>query len=257
MQLDDWAILFLQSAGFVSRDDVQSLYLMQIKNQVREIKQALDQITTKEIYAAFTAIEDALLSSHQSSKDIRLKFAEENLLKNAELNSGGTTAGVRNEEFIAWANHGLAYVTILRGDNILTIRHVLRSYIAEPRLSRASLTPGVYESFFKPRCQPIFDDFRMKDQAVQSDSFDTRVWLEKAGWAATGFGAALAASMLTPGAAYPAWKMTTQHGFKSAGDLDRHRRNARAQLKIEEEAAVDNHCQGLAKEFMTQMTVPG
>jgi len=41
------------------------------------------------------------------------------------------------------------------------------------------------------------------------------------------------------------------------GDLDRHRRNACAQLKIEEEAAVDNRCQDLAKEFIGQMNVRG
>lgn len=135
-----------------------------IDNNLNILNAKSDQVITKEIKSAFDAINDALYSNNNLSRENRLKFAEVFLLKNTRLNPTLETEGRGNNIWIAFSNFGLSYICFLRNDQRLAARHLLKVFVDAPRMARKELAKDIFESIFEPNCRDINFDIERRKQ---------------------------------------------------------------------------------------------
>lgn len=161
--IDPLTLISIPITGFNIYNKLNSQFeLNKIKKSISSIDNDLnmlhaksDQIIIREIKSAFDAINDALNSNNKLTRETRLKFAEEFLLKNTRLNPALETEGRGNHIWIALSNFGLAYICYLRYDQRLAARHLLKVFVDAPRMARKELAKDVFESIFEPNCRDI------------------------------------------------------------------------------------------------------
>ncbi|EFL52319.1 hypothetical protein DesfrDRAFT_0808 [Solidesulfovibrio fructosivorans JJ]] len=140
-------------------------------NEIKHIKKSLDQLILREMGAAFEAIGDAITAQNNETKEVRLRFAEDNLLKNTSLDPSLKTGDVTNKYLMARANHGLAYICALRNDFITASKHLLRIFIISPRDARENILPELYKQEFFPKCTNIIEWYDAELRALEEDSW--------------------------------------------------------------------------------------
>jgi hypothetical protein len=132
-------------------------HISDLRNRLDRVERKQDQLILRELRASFAAIQDAIATSNPETRRIRMEFAEENLLKNTELDPGLKAGGIENSVHMARAHHALFLVACLRPDELLAARHLRRAFEANPRIARLQLFPDVYTTHFVPHCRDIED----------------------------------------------------------------------------------------------------
>ncbi len=66
----------LRAAGMIAKK------MDALADKLDQVASKQDQLISREIKAAYSALQDALLTSNPTTRDRRLAFAEDNLLKN-------------------------------------------------------------------------------------------------------------------------------------------------------------------------------
>ena len=136
------------------------------KNQsyIKSILEKVDQIFLRDISSAFDAINDATLTNNEAARERRLNYAEEQLLRCTGLNidSKNNIGKYSPAYWVALSHFGLFTVSKLRGDKILAVRHVLKTYLAEPKIARTNHFPGVYRRLFLPKCIDVDNWYNAK-----------------------------------------------------------------------------------------------
>ena len=155
--------------------------LVEQTKAIVEISRKFDQLITREIHAGLGAISDAASSSNDETKHIRLRFAEEQLLKNTQLDPKLETAGKRNGYWMAQAHQGLMNICLLRGDSKIANKHLLSIFECDPHLARTKLAPEVWKQIFEPECQQVYDWYKKEREKIENDPYKGRVTLRKAG----------------------------------------------------------------------------
>jgi hypothetical protein len=155
--------------------------LVEQTKAIVEISQKFDQLITREIHGGLDAINDAASSSNDETKHIRLRFAEEQLLKNTQLDPKLETAGKRNGYWMAQSHQGLMNICLLRDDGKIANKHLLSMFECDPHLARTKLAPEVWKQIFEPECQQIYDWYKKEQEKIANDPFKGRVTLRKAG----------------------------------------------------------------------------
>ena len=150
-----FASQLLEVANLIA-DDVEQKHDA-IKQQLNTIQAALDQLITREIKGGYEALANANISSHPTTKEKYLSFAEDCFLKNTSLDPQLQTNGKMNGYFIALAYYGLAILTAERGDLLLSARHLIRVFEFDPRSARTQLAPKVFEQYFKCHCSRAYE----------------------------------------------------------------------------------------------------
>jgi hypothetical protein len=143
------------------------------------LSQKLDQLITREIHSGFSAIEDATSTVNEETRQIRLRFAEEQLLKNTHLDSNLQTGGRKNNYWMAHSHHGLMNICLIRGDDKIAHKHLLSIFECDPRLARTILAPEIWEKVFQPECKNIYDWFEKEQEEIKASKYAGQVALEK------------------------------------------------------------------------------
>lgn len=152
--------------------------LTMIEKNISVMLKKQDQLVTREIKAAFDAINDLLISNSEETIKQRLIFAENNLLKNTRLNTELTTEEKSNKYWISLSNIGLSFVCGLRNDIVIGVRHILKSFEANPQIAR-EIFPEFYNIVFKRKIlyqESKWEKWRIKWKEKAMDRF-----LDKAG----------------------------------------------------------------------------
>ncbi|QUS60960.1 hypothetical protein [Synechocystis sp. PCC 7338] len=126
-----------------------------INSKLTLICEKIDQLVLADVYSAFSAIQDALTTDNEKTRNIRLIFAEEKLLKTTGLDINLVTGDYKNIFLISLSHYGLAFICSLRRDTITSARHALRAFLYDTRTTRNELTPELYLKLFKNQCDYI------------------------------------------------------------------------------------------------------
>ena len=199
----------------------------EILGRLNTIQSTLDQLILREIKSAYEAISDALVTNNEQTKNVRLNYAEESLLKNTSLDPALKTGEFYNAYLMALAHYGLAFVCVLRKDNQIAAKHLLRTYKFDPNISRTKLTPILFEEIFKPKC---------------SNAAAVTSWV---GMVAVGFAvpAARGAAMQANNVAGKLWNSSTPEHYR-IGDME--------DLEKELELKLDDRCREIALDFLSE-----
>ncbi len=234
-----------------------------MKNSISSINRKLDllnaksdQMITREIKSAFDAIDDALESSNKETREIRLKYSEECLLKNTRLDPSLPTEGRQNNEWIALANFGLAYICIMRQDQELAAKHLLRTFLYDPRAARTELLSDIYSAIFKPKCNDLFQWHKEECSKVDNKDFNIEIFLDKtvaAGAGCVAIGAAvIGSSPYLRGLSYFSSRNMGDWAQKkwNTSTSENKRRVAKIGLSIELESKIDIRCKSIAESLI-------
>jgi hypothetical protein len=172
---------------FGVEEDTTGRKLKDIDHKVERVLEKLkaqdskiDQLITREIKSAFKAIQDACISNNEETKKLRLKFAEEQLLKNTMLDVSQSTEGQSNNYWMAVCHYGLTLLCVVRGDHEISERHAASVFQHAPREAREKLLPEVWEIVFQPKCHEIYQWYEEKKQDLLNQDFSSDVSLAKA-----------------------------------------------------------------------------
>jgi len=231
--------------------------ISQINSKLDALNEKIDQMITRELKSAFDAIDDALESSNKETKEIRLRYAEEHLLKNTRINPSLSSEGRENYKWIALANFGLAYICIMRHDHKIAARHFLRTFLYDPHIARTELLPDIYTAVFEPKCSEIFQWQKEQYLKIDNNNFNIDVYLGKTlaiGAGITAFGVLAGGTLIkvpTPHVArnIEQWAERTWN----EATIDNNRRYAKDQLNIELELKLDEKCKNIAESLIKEM----
>lgn len=226
------------------------------------LSQKIDQLITREIHAGLSAIQDATSTTNEETKQIRLRFAEEQLLKNTQLDFKLETGGKKNGYWMAQSHLGLVNICLVREDSKIAHKHLLSIFVCDPRLARTKLAPEIWKKIFKPECKKVYDWFDEENEKINNSPFKARVALRKAGAVAkfAGIGGMVALSWWfsrgKPGGGMPVGaprtlNLATQELSDDWEDAtpERYRQNAFEKLKIELENKIDER----SREYALQL----
>jgi hypothetical protein len=143
------------------------------------LSKKIDQIILRDIYSAFGAIKDATSTLNEETKQIRLKFAEESLLRNTGLDPSIETGGYSNSHWMAQSHHGLMQICSLRRDSKIAVKHLLNTYICDPRDARKTLSPEIFVKVFQPMCKEIYKWEEEQITEINKSSFSKNIILRK------------------------------------------------------------------------------
>ena len=224
----------------------------EILGRLNTIQSTLDQLILREIKSAYEAISDALVTNNEQTKNVRLNYAEESLLKNTSLDPALKTGEFYNAYLMALAHYGLAFVCVLRKDNQIAAKHLLRTYKFDPNISRTKLTPILFEEIFKPKCSNVFEWYDKRALEISRNDCSLRVMAGKAaavtswvGMVAVGFAvpAARGAAMQANNVAGKLWNSSTPEHYR-IGDME--------DLEKELELKLDDRCREIALDFLSE-----
>jgi len=229
--------------------------LSEINSKIDNVLAMQDQQILSQLKSAYDAINDAVNATNLETISKRLSYAEDKLLSNTRLDLSLTTADYPNAHWVALANYGLAFVCNLRDDQITQATHIFRMYEADPRFSRAQLSPELYKKFFKPKCKNVFKWKKLKTAEINRSGFTGRVFLQKAG------GVAIMASSLVGGVLLSAWNqgagaVMAKTGAKGGQEIwnkatpEKYRQEALIDLQEQVELTLDECCKKIARKFL-------
>jgi hypothetical protein len=235
-----------------AKEDALSKRLDAIESALDRLARKADQLILREIKAAYEAIRVALTTDCDETREARLRFAEEHLLKNTSLDPSLETAGQPNAHWMALAHHGLALICARRDDQATAARHLLEMFVAAPREARRSLAPRLFTRCLKPRCGSAYRWHKKAVRQLQQQGFGGRTFLGKAKAAITligGGGAGVATRQLGV-----AQKAVAESGRQWAEATPEHYRAlAREELDRELEARVDELCRRAARKLLATL----
>jgi hypothetical protein len=227
------------------------------------LSQKVDQLITREIYAGLSAIKDATSTTNEETKQIRLRFAEEQLLRNTQLDFKLETGGKKNGYWMAQSHQGLMNICLARGDSKIAHKHLLSIFECDPHLARTKLAPEIWGKIFKPECKKVYDWFNEEHEKINNNPFRGRVALRKAGAVAkfAGQGGMVAITWWfnkgKPGGGMPigaprALNQAAQHLSEDWEDAtpERYRQIAFEKLSIELENKIDERCREYALQLI-------
>lgn len=143
------------------------------------LSQKIDQLVTREIYAGFSSIKDAIDTTNAETKQLRLRFAEEQLLKNTHLDPELKTGSRKNSYWMAQSHYGLMNICLIREDSKIAYKHLLSIFRYDPRLARTKLIPEIWEKIFKPECKEIYNWFDEESKKIENNKYTVRVALDR------------------------------------------------------------------------------
>lgn len=224
------------------------------------LSQKIDQLITREIHAGLNAIKDATSTTNEETKKIRLRFAEEQLLKNTQLDPRLATGGKKNGYWMAQSHQGLMNICLVRGDNKIAHKHLLSAFECDPRLAR---TKFVWKKIFEPECRKVYEWFDEEEEKINNNPFKGRVALRKAGAVAkfAGKGGMVAVSWWLnkgkPGGRMPvgAPQVLNQAQQELSEDWEeatpeKYRQMALEKLSVELENKIDERCREYALQLI-------
>ena len=224
----------------------------EIVNTLNKIESKLDQMISREIKSSYDAISDALVTNNEITKSKRLDFAEDNLLKNTNLDPALKTGNIENIHLIALAHYGLAFVCTLRGDSAIAARHLLHIYEIAPSIARKELVPLIYENVLKDECSSIFGWYKEREREIGSDKFKLRTSIKKVGAVSIGVvGTALGVVPFLVGKTSIVYSSIEKaKTVWSDATPEEYRKSAQEDLRDELDKKLDNRCQEVAKELL-------
>ncbi len=230
---------------------IESSKRNEIIGRLNAIQSTLDQLILREIKSAYEAISDALVTTSEQTKNVRLNYAEESLLKNTNLDPTLKTGDFHNNYLMALANYGLAFVCMLRNDEQIAAKHLLRSYKFDPRTARTILTPSLYEDVFKPKCSDVFKWYTERTLEISQNECSFRViggktmavalWVGGVGYALAAKQGAAARAVHTEAAKI--WDNSNPAHYR-IGDME--------DLVLELEIKLDDRCREIALDFLSE-----
>jgi hypothetical protein len=153
----------------------------QIDLKLSELIAKSDQLITREIKASYEAIYDALLTASVQTKETRLLFAEENLLRNTKLNTYLQTENINNNYWICLSHIGLAIICSLRNDKLISCRHILHAFEMD-RMTSMGIFPKFYEEIYRKEVEKRTEEWKVnKIKEIQNKDYSTDEFLGKAG----------------------------------------------------------------------------
>jgi hypothetical protein len=170
--------------------------LSAIDKHLSELIKKQDQMITREIKSAFDSINDAISTENEKTREKRLDFAEDNLLKNTRLDINLQTDEKPNGYWICLANFGLSFVCGIRNDAIIGIKHLIKSFEADATLAR-EIYPDFFATVLEKRTNEI--DKKWYDanfKTINEKDYSMDVFWKKAGAILTGAGAVVGAILL-------------------------------------------------------------
>ncbi len=144
-------------------------HLNSLSNELDSLKRQGDQLIIREILGAYDAIEDAIKSKNAETISSRLRFAEESLLRNTNLDPELTTLGQKNSLWMIYSHLGLAFVAGLREDAHIAVSHLLRIFIIDPRTARQKLIKEFYCEYFEPTFSATNETYQAKLAALDEE----------------------------------------------------------------------------------------
>jgi hypothetical protein len=262
--MDIVTLQLILKAGKLSLDAIKKEAMVK---QLNILIQKSDQLISREIKAAYEALDDALITSNIKTREIRLNFCEENLLKNTNLDPGLTTGGFSNKYWMALAHNGLAFVCTLREDSNLAAKHLIKIYECDPRLARQKLLPELYVQLFQPQCKNVFDWHEKELKSINESNFVPMNALVKTGAVAIAIGSIVAGFSLALNTRNGfsssqnsfAGSRIAQGGFKIAeevwknsNNIESFRQDARNKLYKQLEDKLDERCQEIARSLLSE-----
>ncbi|GAQ84179.1 Hypothetical [Klebsormidium nitens] len=129
----------------------------QLRQGLSSLLQLAEQDVLRDLNSGLAALEDSIESQNEGTRQSRLQFAEQQLLRCTHLDPSLSTGGQPNTYLMAVAHHKLALAGTLRGDRVIAAKHILKCFIADPRAARLELAPDLYQQLFEPRCTDILE----------------------------------------------------------------------------------------------------
>lgn len=241
---------------------VEELVRRVAENQslIKNILEKVDQILLRDISSAFDALSDATLTNNEAAKKRRLNYAEEQLLRCTGLNANSkNNIGKYSPAYWVGLSHfGLFTVSKLRGDEILAVRHVLKTYVADPETARKNHFPEVYKKVFLPKCGDVKKWYDENLAEIDKDNFGWRVLGDRALIAGKGLGlGALGLLAMKNQHMKHAAPHTIGQGFNKLGEEwkdvspEKYRDEMKRKLSIEYEEKLDNKCRIIAQSMLS------
>ncbi|MBW4479966.1 MAG: hypothetical protein KME54_24785 [Tolypothrix brevis GSE-NOS-MK-07-07A] len=227
---------------------------------IKNILEKVDQILLRDISSAFDALNDATLTNNEAAKERRLNYAEEQLLRCTGLNANSkNNIGKYSPAYWVGLSHfGLFTVSKLRGDEILAVRHVLKTYVADPETARKNHFPEVYNKVFLPKCGDIKKWYDEKLAEIDKDNYGWRVLGDRALIAGKGLGlGALALLAMQNQNTKHAVLHNMKQSFNELGEEwgevspEKHRDEMKEKLLIEYQEKLDNKCKIIAHSMLS------
>lgn len=153
----------------------------QLQTSANRLQAAADQQVTREILGAFEAMTNAAEAVHDSTRERYLRFAEETLLRNTNLNPHLQTADKPNSEYIALVYSGLSSICLLREEQRLALKHILQAFRFDPKNCRAQYAPQVFDTCFREHCEDLDSWYETEEKRIQS-TYHSQVDLRARYW---------------------------------------------------------------------------
>jgi len=157
--------------------------LKKISSDLDSLTKSVDELYLREIRSAFESLSDAYITKNDQTKNIRLRFAEESLLKNSNLDKTLTIGDYPSTNLMALSHYGLSIVCHLRNDNQMALKHILQTYKYSPRLASTELFPEFYETtgLHNEIIQKVNSWHAMEVKRLNNESFKGEELLRKGG----------------------------------------------------------------------------
>ncbi len=149
------------------------------QSQLQEVLKKVDQLILREINSAFDALRDATLTDSAETKERRLNFAEDQLLRCTGLELNSKIGDHSSAYWVGLSHFGLFTISRLRGDDMLAARHVLKTFVSDPQTARTRYFPEVYASVFQPECSEERSWYVQRLAEVEGDDFKGRILAAK------------------------------------------------------------------------------
>ncbi|NUM33875.1 MAG: hypothetical protein HUU50_04995 [Candidatus Brocadiae bacterium] len=163
--------IFSESYNFLYENRKFNLVMRQLDSLSGQI----DSLYLRDFKEVFKALDDATMTLNFESKNSRLSFAENSLLKYTDIDiSLDNYEDTNFSKLIAYANFGLSYIAYQRRDYTLALKYVLLSFIFDPELSMNVLLKEFYDSVFKEKVEKKVHDWLITEESARiSNSFYT------------------------------------------------------------------------------------
>lgn len=223
--------------------------LGKIQTTLNDMMQRYDQLITREIKSAYEALSDAMTTNSEYTRKMRLDFAENNLLKNTNLDSSLCTGGLSNNYLMAISHYGLSFICKLRGDDVVAAKHLLRAFEMDPRKAREELLPELYEGFFKNKCENANRWYKEQLAIIYEKDYTGKQLLDKTGAFLEGAGGVIGGILLKNHAVE---RTAVRDAGKrwSSSTPEHYRLQAKIALDIEYERKIDEDCKRIATKLL-------
>lgn len=234
-----------------------------ISSKVNEILAYCEQDILREIYSAYDAIITAEITENSQTKALRLNYAENQLLKNTQLNRSLSTADHPNTYWVALSNFGLVIICILREDRDTAFIHLLKTFEADPHFARSELAPTTYKLLFAETIDQGLQEFYTSSlKEIEHKDYHWEAFERKClAGAMAGGGIALGIIVGLFGGAGVAGGIAYQATHEAEGTwegatpekiLEGKKEAFKLQFNEKRETLVDQFCQELAKNYLKE-----